>query len=59
MAMPPPEADDPRRSLEMAGGALMDLGCYGVHVMRMLGHRSISAALISRQATHPGRGRLV
>jgi predicted dehydrogenase len=37
MAMPPPTDDDPRWSLDLAGGALMDLGCYGVHVMRSLG----------------------
>ncbi len=37
MAMPPPDAEDPRWSLELAGGALMDLGCYGLHVMRRLG----------------------
>ncbi|MGX9792536.1 Gfo/Idh/MocA family protein [Mycobacterium sp. MMS18-G62] len=41
MAMPPPESGDPRWSLELAGGALMDLGCYGLHVMRRLGHPSI------------------
>jgi predicted dehydrogenase len=28
----------------MAGGALMDLGCYGLHVMRGLGHPSIIRA---------------
>ena len=28
MVMPAPAADDPRWSLELAGGALMDLGCY-------------------------------
>ena len=37
MEMPPPDDGDPRWSLEMAGGALMDLGCYGLHVMRSLG----------------------
>lgn len=37
MAMPEPAADDPRWSLELAGGALMDLGCYGLHIMRSLG----------------------
>ena len=37
MAMPSPDAEDPRWSLELAGGALMDLGCYGLHVMRRLG----------------------
>jgi predicted dehydrogenase len=44
MAMPAPEADDPRWSVELAGGALMDLGCYGLHVMRQLGHPSIVRA---------------
>ena len=28
MQMPPPGDDDPRWSYELAGGALMDLGCY-------------------------------
>ncbi len=37
MAMPRPDDDDPRWSLELAGGALMDLGCYGMHVLRSLG----------------------
>jgi predicted dehydrogenase len=44
MAMPAPADDDPRWSLELAGGALMDLGCYGLHVMRRLGHPSIVRA---------------
>ena len=44
MAMPAPEDDDPRWSLELAGGALMDLGCYGLHLMRRLGHPSIVRA---------------
>ena len=44
MAMPEPADTDPRWSLELAGGALMDLGCYGVHVMRQLGHPSIVRA---------------
>ena len=44
MAMPSPEASDPRWSFEMAGGALMDLGCYGLHIMRRLGHPSIIRA---------------
>ena len=57
MAMPAPEDDDPRWSLEMAGGALMDLGCYGLHVMRQarppVGHSR------ARQAAHSGCRRLV
>jgi len=44
MAMPEPEDGDPRWSLELAGGALMDLGCYGLHVMRRLGQPSIVRA---------------
>ena len=36
MIIPPPEPDDPRWSLPLAGGALMDLGCYSLHAVRML-----------------------
>jgi predicted dehydrogenase len=36
MVIPAPADDDPRRSLELAGGALMDLDCYGLHAHRML-----------------------
>ncbi len=36
VAIPAPEATDPRWSLSLAGGALMDLGCYGLHALRML-----------------------
>ncbi|SCX02023.1 Gfo/Idh/MocA family protein [Mycolicibacterium fluoranthenivorans] len=41
MAMPAPGADDPRWSLELAGGAVMDLGCYGLHIMRTLGRLAV------------------
>ncbi|MEE3850952.1 Gfo/Idh/MocA family oxidoreductase [Gordonia sp. LSe1-13] len=37
MAMPSPAATDPRWSYDLAGGALMDLGCYSLHVSRVLG----------------------
>ncbi|MER6129669.1 Gfo/Idh/MocA family oxidoreductase, partial [Streptomyces sp. NPDC001795] len=36
VAMPAPPDDDVRWSLPLAGGALMDLGCYGMHAQRML-----------------------
>ncbi|WP_235578959.1 MULTISPECIES: Gfo/Idh/MocA family protein [unclassified Rhodococcus (in: high G+C Gram-positive bacteria)] len=36
MAMPAPADDDPRWSLDLAGGSVMDLGCYGLHVHRLL-----------------------
>ena len=34
--IPPPAPADPRWSLALAGGALMDLGCYSLHTHRML-----------------------
>ena len=35
MVMPPPPEDDPRWSLSLAGGAVMDVGCYALHAQRM------------------------
>lgn len=37
IAMPPPDDGDLRWSFDLAGGALMDLGCYGLHAHRHLG----------------------
>jgi len=50
MAMPDPGDSDPRWSLDLAGGALMDLGCYGLHVMRQLGQPSIVRAQAKEQS---------
>jgi predicted dehydrogenase len=36
MVMPAPPDDDPRWSLPLAGGALMDVGCYALHAQRMV-----------------------
>jgi predicted dehydrogenase len=36
MVMPPPADDDPRWRLDLAGGGLMDVGCYGLHALRLL-----------------------
>ncbi|NTY63238.1 Gfo/Idh/MocA family protein [Mycolicibacterium sphagni] len=47
MAMPAPAGGDPRWSLELAGGALMDLGCYGLHIMRQLGARGLGRPAIT------------
>ena len=44
MGMPEPAPEDPRWSLELAGGALMDLGCYGMHLMRRFGTPTITTA---------------
>lgn len=38
--IPAPPAEDPRWSLSLAGGALMDLGCYGLHAHRVLSSRA-------------------
>ncbi|MET9315164.1 Gfo/Idh/MocA family oxidoreductase [Kribbella sp. NPDC003505] len=35
MVMPPPAENDPRWSLPLAGGAVMDVGCYALHAQRM------------------------
>jgi predicted dehydrogenase len=37
VAMPEPDEGDPRWSFDLAGGAVMDLGCYGLHAQRALG----------------------
>jgi predicted dehydrogenase len=37
LCMPAPPAGDPRWSLALAGGSLMDLGCYALHAQRVLG----------------------
>lgn len=36
MLMPSPEASDPRWNFELAGGTLMDLGCYAIHALLTL-----------------------
>jgi len=55
--MPPPGDDDPRWSLEMAGGALMDLGCYGLHVIRSLGRLGVPGIEGPPSRATPGPGR--
>jgi predicted dehydrogenase len=37
LLMTAPAANDPRWSLDLSGGALMDLGCYALHAQRVLG----------------------
>jgi predicted dehydrogenase len=59
MVMPPPPESDPRWSLELAGGALMDVGCYGLHMHRMLGRfaggePTVVAARAGERAGNPG-----
>jgi predicted dehydrogenase len=44
MAMPAPAEEDPRWSIDLAGGALMDLGCYALHILRRFGDPSVTRA---------------
>lgn len=57
MKMPEPKPDDLRWSLELAGGCVMDLGCYGLHVSRQLGRFAGGAPIIvSADATERSPG---
>src|SRR5262249_53774733 len=52
MKMPEPKPDDLRWSLELAGGGVMDVGCYGLHVCRQLGRfPGGSPAFVAARAT--------
>ena len=57
--MPSPPDDDPRWSWELAGGALMDLGCYALHCHRLFaawagGAPQVVAATGEERAGRPG-----
>ncbi|MFH9586636.1 Gfo/Idh/MocA family protein [Streptomyces luteogriseus] len=59
VAIAAPPDTDPRWSLPLAGGALMDLGCYGLHALRMLapwagGAPRLAAARAGERAGAPG-----
>ena len=57
--MPAPPDDDPRWSLELAGGATMDLGCYSISCLRLLGDHlggepTLVASTAVERAGRPG-----
>jgi predicted dehydrogenase len=57
--MPDPGANDPRWSFQLAGGALMDLGCYALHANRALaewagGQPKVVQARAGERAGAPG-----
>jgi predicted dehydrogenase len=59
MEIPPPPDGDPRWSLPLAGGGLMDVGCYGLHLHRMLGRFAggaprVTGAEARERASLPG-----
>ena len=58
LRMPAPPDSDPRWSLELAGGAAMDLGCYSLHAIRQLGLRFLGGeptVLSAMAVTREGR----
>lgn len=59
MVIPPPPPGDLRWSFPLAGGALMDVGCYGLHMHRALtpsagGAPRVVAARAGERAGSPG-----
>lgn len=55
LRMPAPPDSDPRWSLDLAGGATMDLGCYSLHAIRHLGLRFLGGEPSVTSATAVGR----
>ncbi|RGE20721.1 Gfo/Idh/MocA family protein [Leucobacter sp. wl10] len=60
MDMPAPPASDPRWSFDLAGGAMMDLGCYALNGLLLLGEAlGEPVELISAEADpYEGDGRV-
>lgn len=57
--MPDPGASDPRWQLDLAGGATMDLGCYSIACLRLLGAYAggspqVRTAHATERRGHPG-----
>ena len=52
MLMPDPGAADPRWSFDLAGGAMMDLGCYALHaILTLAGAGGYAVELLGASAT--------
>jgi predicted dehydrogenase len=57
MKMPEPKPDDARWNLQLAGGCVMDLGCYGLHVHRQLaGFAGGDPTIVSARGTERSPG---
>lgn len=51
--------DDPRLDFDLAGGSLMDIGCYAVHALRHIGHLiggepAVKSAVATEREGKPG-----
>ncbi len=57
MMVPAPVADNPRWSLALAGGAQMDLGCYSLHAMRLIGALTSGPPTVTSAAARERAGR--
>ncbi len=64
MVSAPPADGDLRWSADLAGGALMDMGCYGIHMMQRLASlcggapcpkRRVSPWIPAESMRHPRR----
>ncbi|MHA3685119.1 Gfo/Idh/MocA family protein [Leucobacter sp. HY1908] len=53
MRMPDPGAHDPRWSYDLAGGAMMDLGCYALHALLTIGDATGRALTLARAKATP------
>ena len=61
LLMPDPGADDPRWRWDLAGGSVMDLGCYSLSCLKLLGERFCGGApvVVSAEAeTRADDGRI-
>ena len=61
LLMPDPGADDPRWRWDLAGGSVMDLGCYSLSCLKLLGERFCGGTPVVVSAeteTRDGDGRV-
>jgi predicted dehydrogenase len=59
VGFPLDDPDDPRLDFELAGGSLMDIGCYAVHALRHIGHLiggepTVMSAVATEREGKPG-----